>query len=241
MNKKGVLLDKHRAQEQRNGTGNKLRDVILGGQDGLVNVLGIVLGVASATNDARIVLISGLAATFAESISMGAVAYTSSKAALDFYKRELAREEREIKTVPRLERQEIRDIYAKKGFSGRLLESIVKRITSNKKLWLETMMAEEIKLSPQDYERPLKSGFIVFWSAMIGSIIPLMPFFFLPVYNGMYASFGASVILLFITGAIKAKLTIGSWVRSGFEMSFIGATAALAGYGIGSVLGATPF
>lgn len=62
-----------------------VRSVILGGQDGLVNVLGIVLAVATATNNARIILISGLAAAFAESISMAAVAYTSVEAGKEYY------------------------------------------------------------------------------------------------------------------------------------------------------------
>ncbi|MDO8628506.1 MAG: VIT1/CCC1 transporter family protein [Nanoarchaeota archaeon] len=64
--------------------GSLLRDIILGGQDGVVNILGLVLGVAAATVDVRIVLIAGLAGAFAESISMAAVAYTSTKASRDF-------------------------------------------------------------------------------------------------------------------------------------------------------------
>ena len=65
-----------------------LSDIILGGQDGLVNVLGVILGVAAATADTRIVLVAGLAATFAESVSMGAVAYTSTLADADFFESE---------------------------------------------------------------------------------------------------------------------------------------------------------
>ena len=80
--------------------GARLRDIILGGQDGLVNVLGVVLVVAGATADIRIILISGIAATFAESISMGAVAYTSSRAATDYIKRVLQKERREIEKNP---------------------------------------------------------------------------------------------------------------------------------------------
>ena len=75
-------------EHHHRGSGSRLRDIILGGQDGLVNVLGVILAVASATNDVKIVLIAGLAATFAESISMAAVAYTSSKAERDYYKSE---------------------------------------------------------------------------------------------------------------------------------------------------------
>ena len=67
---------------------SSLSDIILGGQDGLVNVLGVILGMAAATNDPHLVVVAGLAATFAESVSMGAVAYTSTLADADFYESE---------------------------------------------------------------------------------------------------------------------------------------------------------
>jgi len=104
-----------------------LADVILGGQDGLVNVLGVILGVAAASGDQRIIIAAGLAATFAESVSMGAVAFTSMRARRDFYEAELAREKREMVEVPEVETEEIREIYRKKGFKGKLLEQIVEK------------------------------------------------------------------------------------------------------------------
>src|SRR5512141_1884847 len=97
---------------------SRLSDIILGGQDGLVNVLGVILGVAAATQDARIVIAAGLAATFAESISMGAVAYTSKLAEHDLYHSEHEREHRHIHLAPDVEIEEIRDIYRQKGFDG---------------------------------------------------------------------------------------------------------------------------
>ena len=93
-------LDPHR----RSVSG--LSDIILGGQDGLVNVLGVILGVAAATSDPHLVLVAGLAATFAESVSMGAVAYTSTIADADYYDSEKEREIRHIEKVPSLERDE---------------------------------------------------------------------------------------------------------------------------------------
>ena len=87
-------LHHHRHDDPHTYT-SSLADVILGGQDGLVNVLGIVLGVAAATSDPRIVLVAGLAATFAESVSMAAVAYTSTLAETAHYESERAREYRQ--------------------------------------------------------------------------------------------------------------------------------------------------
>lgn len=118
-----------------------ISDIILGGQDGLVNVLGVILGVAAATQDSYLILVAGLAATFAESVSMAAVAYTSTLADADFYESEREREYRHIQEVPRLERQEIHQIYAGKGFTGEMLERIVDTITANKDVWVAVMMA----------------------------------------------------------------------------------------------------
>ena len=162
--------------EPHTETGKMLRDIILGGQDGLVNVLGILLGVAIATNDIRIVLLAGLSATFAESISMAAVSYTSTKAAIQYYEKERQREIREIQEVPEIEKQEIRDIYSKKGFSGKDLGLVVEKICSNKEVWLDVMMEEELKLEKPE-ENPKKNALVVGVSAICGSILPLLPFF----------------------------------------------------------------
>ncbi len=213
-----------------------IRDFILGGQDGLVNVLGLLLGVATATNEPRIILIAGISALFAESISMGAVAYTSSKAAKDFYESRLEQEKKEIKEVPHKEREEIEEIYYRKGFRGRLLQQVVGVITKRKKVWLETMMSEELRLFPDEYEKPWKNGWVVFLATVAGSLIPLVPFFFLKVKTGMIVSSVISFLALFIAGAYKAKITIGDWRRSGLEMMLIGGLAAVAGYGVGKVL-----
>src|SRR2546428_5177904 len=96
---------------------NWLRDVILGGQDGLVNILGIILGVIAGGGSNTVLLAAGFAAAITESISMGAVGYTSSVSQRDYYQAERAREAAEIDKMPEAERQEIRSIYATKGFS----------------------------------------------------------------------------------------------------------------------------
>lgn len=210
-----------------------LADVILGGQDGLVNVLGVILGVAAASGDMRIIIAAGLAATFAESVSMGAVAFTSMRARRDFYLSELAREKKEMEEVPEIEREEIREIYRKKGFSGKLLEQIVAKITSDENVWLDTMMREELGLEPIEESQTVKSSITVFVSAMIGSFIPLLPFLFLAVGQGIAVSFIVSAVTLFVFGIYKAKVTVGRPLRSGLELLVIGMLAALVGYVIG--------
>src|SRR5256886_15295368 len=133
---------------QQNGAKNSLRDVILGGQDGLVNMLGIALGVIAGGGSNHILLVTGIAASITESISMGAVAYTSFGSDRDFYLAEKKREQDEISSDPDEEREEVREIYATKGFSGQLLDEVVSTITSNREIWVSTMMNEELHIQP---------------------------------------------------------------------------------------------
>lgn len=212
-----------------------LRDLILGGQDGLVNVLGIVLGMAAATRDMRIIIIAGLAATFAESISMAAVAYTSMKSQEDFYRGQMSKEKYRLQHDPFAERKMVFDIYHRKGFRGSLLESIVKKITSDKKMWLDALMKESN--IPRMQYSPAKSAFIVGMSAMIGSLIPVFPFFYFSVIQGTMLSVIISAGALFITGSLEGKLTLRSWFNEGFKMMIIGMIAAFAGFFIGKWLG----
>lgn len=213
-----------------------LSDIILGGQDGLVNVLGVILGVAAATSDTRIVLVAGLAATFAESVSMGAVAYTSTMADADFYESEREREYRHIREMPHLEREEIRGIYSEKGFRNELLERIVDTITANPDIWVAVMMAEEHLLTPTNRTHALQAAIVVGVSAVIGSLIPLVPFTVLPMTTSIWISILGTALVLFAVGAYKARITVGRTWRSGLEMALIGTVSALVGYGIGLLL-----
>jgi predicted membrane protein (TIGR00267 family) len=219
-----------------------LSDVILGGQDGLVNVLGVILGVAAATPDPNIVLAGGLAATFAESISMGAVAYTSTLADRDFYLAELAREQREIREVPDVECEEVRAVYREYGLEGDALEQVTRAITSNEEVWLKVMMSEELKLQPVAESGALRSALIVGGAAVVGSLIPLTPFVLVPLgllsrLAAILVSIAVSALALFVVGVYKARLTVGRPGRSGLQMALIGIVSALAGYAIGALFG----
>ncbi len=213
-----------------------LPEIILGGQDGLVNVLGVILGVAAATASSKIIIVAGLAATFAESISMAAVAYTSKLAEADYYQSEYEREKWEIEHVPDGEREEIRALYENYGFRGKILDEVVEKITANKDVWLSIMMEQELKLEPTDRKQALPSAVVVGVSALVGSFIPLVPFIFLPIKTGIAVALVASSVTLFIVGYYKAKKTIGrSFIRQGVEMMVIGMVSALVGYLVGSL------
>src|SRR5437868_13745537 len=92
--------------KEKHGTNNSLRDVILGGQDGLVNLLGIALGVVAAGGSTKVLIATGLAAAITESISMGAVAYTSAQSERNYYLAAAEREREEVRTMPEMEREE---------------------------------------------------------------------------------------------------------------------------------------
>ena len=228
-----MVVDPHRRD-------SLLSDIILGGQDGLVNVLGVTLGVAAATTDVYIVLVAGLAATFAESVSMAAVAYTSTLADASHYESEREREYRHIDEVPHLERDEIRTIYAAKGFSGDMLESIVDTITAKPDVWVAVMMAEEHQMQPVDRSQALKSALIVGIAAVIGSLIPLSPFLLLPVVTSIWVSILVTALVLYLVGAYKARITVGRPWKSGLEMAVIGTLSALVGYAVGAIFKVMP-
>ena len=214
---------------------NWLRDVILGGQDGLVNILGIILGVIAGGGSKTVLLAAGFAAAITESISMGAVGYTSSVSQRDYYRAERAREAAEIDTMPEAERQEIREIYATKGFSGDLLDRVVDTITANRDSWLSTMMDEELHLQPVLSADIFRSAVVITIATLIGHLIPLLPFVWLARAPALVLAIVLSALVLFGVGVYSAVTLVGDWRRSGVKMMAIGLGAAAVGFLIGNL------
>jgi vacuolar iron transporter family protein len=221
---------RHREEHRKT---NWLRDVILGGQDGLVNILGIILGVIAGGGSKTVLLAAGFAAAITESISMGAVGYTSTVSERDYYRAERAREEAEIDTVPDVERQEIRDIYAAKGFAGDLLERVVETITANRDRWLETMMNEELRLQPVENSAIMRSAVVILIATLIGHLIPLLPFVWLDRTPALILAIVLSAAALFGVGVYSALTLVGDWRTSGLKMLVIGLGAAAIGFFVG--------
>lgn len=221
--------------------GDLLRSIILGGQDGVVNVLGIVLGVAIATQDVRVVLVAGLASTFAESISMAAVAYTSTKASHQYYQARLSEEKKALDRNPAFEIREIKRFYQERGVHGKALEMVLDRVQKNRPLFLSTIMHDELGLGESEKINPVWEAWVVGISSFIGSFIPLIAFFFSPLVftipQAMIVSLVLCALTLFIAGALTARLTIGNWIKAGATMMVIGIVAALAGFLVGAYFG----
>jgi vacuolar iron transporter family protein len=218
-----------------------LSDFILGSQDGLVNVLGILLGLSAATTDRRIILIAALAALGAETISMGAVAYTSTLSRRRLYLSELERERKEMVELPEAERQEVRTVFADWGYTGEQLESLTTAICENPTAWLDFMMAYELRLAPVAEDQARNSFMVVGAATLVGSVVPLLPFLVpgIPIHSAIVAAVGLSGITLAGIGAYEAHITDGNPFRNALQMVVIGMAAGFAGFLIGHFLGTT--
>jgi vacuolar iron transporter family protein len=223
---------------------NYIRDLVFGFGDGVNTSLGIVAGVGGAIIAADVVILAALIGMFTGAKAMAVQNYLAVKSQREILESEIKREEYEIENLPENERQEIKDIYREKGFEGEELDKVVSKITSNKDVWLKTMLTEELGLNLEILGNPLKGALVMFGSFLLGGILPIIPYF--AVKAGLFSSTIAIVIAIaisvsssFIVGAIKGRMAKKSWIRGGIEMAGLGTGIALIGYGIGSELANT--
>ncbi|WP_316504954.1 VIT1/CCC1 transporter family protein [Nitrosopumilus sp.] len=213
-------------------------DFIYGSIDGAVTTFAIVAGVVGASLSPGIILILGFANLFADGFSMAAANYQASKARAEYIEMKRKQEEWEIDNLEEQEKQEIREIYSKKGFKDELLEEIVRIITSRRKVWVDTMMREELGLVEED-KRPLGSSVSTFLGFNLIGVIPLIPFIIFVAIgletNSDAFSYSTVFVILafFIVGIIKGKIVKKSKLRSGLFTLMIGGIAAIVAYTIG--------
>ncbi|ODS33295.1 MAG: VIT family protein [Candidatus Scalindua rubra] len=212
-----------------------IREVIFGMNDGLVSTLSFLAGVSGAVMESRIILIAAFAEMFAGAASMFSGEYLSVKSQREYFESEIEREKKEVETVPELEREELRDIYRKKGFNKEEVEMIVRRLTSNKKLWVKSMMEDELKLFPEKFDKPLKNATLIGISFLVGSIVPVIPFIFFTAWHALMYSVAASVVVLFVFGIAKARITNKNGLKSGLELTLFAMAASVICYFIGKL------
>lgn len=216
-----------------------LPEVVYGSIDGIVTTFAVVAGSAGADFEITIVLILGMANLFADGLSMSVGSYLSRKSEQDNYQKHLRIEEWEIENMPDVERQEIEEIYRAKGFEGKELEMVVNRITSNKQVWLDTMMKDELGLS-LERKSPLKAGLTTFISFVVAGAIPLVAYL-LAYTNWVTVNpfVLASVITLLtfvLIGYVKTYVTRIGLLRSITETLLLGTLAATVAYLLGDFL-----
>lgn len=209
-----------------------LRDWIYGGIDGAVTTFAVVAGVAGADLAVSIILILGVANLVADGFSMAAGNYSGTKAERDDAERVLAMERRHIRELPEGEREEVRQIFAAKGFEGTELESAVAVITANEERWARTMLVEEHGLAPVE-RSPWIAAAATFSAFLICGVVPLLPYFF---GGGLVLSTVMTGTVFFAIGSAKSRWLLAPWWRSGTETLAIGLVAAGLAYGIGWAL-----
>jgi vacuolar iron transporter family protein len=215
--------------------GEWIRDITLGANDGLVSILTLLAGVAGAASG-DVVLLAGIAGLVAGAISMGVGAYVSAKAYRAFYRKELEREIQEMRELPDVERQEIREIYSRRGFQGELLDQVVETITRDPRVWLKVMMTEELGLSAQ-FARPLGAAGVVFVAFIIGGAVPVIPFVFLHGLTALGAAILLTTAALMAAGAFRSRFTGEQPLTAGLELVGMAAVGVGVAYLIGRLVG----
>jgi len=215
--------------------GALIREVVFGMNDGLISTVGFIAGASGAIADNHIILLAALAAVFAGTFSMAFGGYLSSKSQVEFFKKEVAREKREIDEFPENEKQELFEIYGSKGFTPDEVRMIVDRVTKDKKLWLDVMMKEELGLVQGSFDNPWKVAGVMGISFLSGGVIPVIPYLFIKTGTPITLSVALSLLALFGLGAGKARLANRKMWVGGAEVLVIGSACAVTGYLLGSL------
>ena len=216
-----------------------LREFVYGGIDGAVTTFAVVAGGYGANLDPGILIILGFANLLADGFSMSVGAYLSAKSEKDNFDKHESIEYWEIENLPEIERQEIADIYRKKGFKGDLLEKIVDHICSDKDLWVAEMMKDELGMM-RETKSPFKIGLATLISFIAVGFIPLMVYlwnFFFPMeINSFFWTSVLTGLAFLIVGWLKGIVNQTSTLRSILETVGLGLLAAVVAFYVGDLL-----
>ncbi|MFN3328531.1 MAG: VIT1/CCC1 transporter family protein, partial [Fervidobacterium pennivorans] len=220
--------------------GKYIGQAVYGASDGIVTTFAAISGVAGANLSPTIALIVGLANLFADGLSMAIGDYLSEKSERDYIKAEKEREMWEIENLPEAERLEIYEIYKRKGLNSPKLENLVDAITSDKNIWVETMLHEELGLFEDD-SSPLKSALVTFFAFVIAGFMPLVAYVFAlqsPFINQYQFIISCVItgVTLFVVGGLRQIVTGVKWFVGGLEMLMIGGLSAFVAYFVGWLL-----
>lgn len=239
--------DDHRPEAIRRRLGEgparrDLRDFIYGGIDGAVTTFAVVAGVAGARLSAAIVVVLGLANLLADGFSMAVSNYLGTRAEMQQREQWRRVEEAHIERYPEGEREEVRQIYAAKGFEGEDLERVVAVITADRDRWVETMLGEEHGFPAGDGS-PVRAGTVTFIAFVVVGFLPLVTFiwqYFAPPGLQLERPFAWSAFLtgvaFFVVGAAKSRFVGQRWITAGLETLTMGGAAAVLAYVVGVLL-----
>lgn len=226
---------RHRGVE---GGGN-LRAAVFGVNDGLISNASLILGVAGATADNAIILLSGAAGLIAGAFSMAAGEYVSVRSQREMYEYQIGLERVELDHYPEAEAEELALIYQARGLDRDEAMGMAKTMTADPEMALRTLAREELGLNPDDLGSPWSAAFFSFFSFAAGAAIPLTPFLFASGAQSLAIAIALTGAALSAVGALLSLFTGRSAIYSGLRMLLIGAAAGTITYLVGTVLGVT--
>jgi VIT1/CCC1 family predicted Fe2+/Mn2+ transporter len=217
-----------------------LRDFIYGAIDGAITTFAVVAGVAGADLDETVVIILGGANLIADGFSMAVSNFLGTRAERQQRELALREEQRQIRLVPEGEREEVRQIFAAKGFAGDELERVVEVITSDRDVWAETMMREELGYG-SNAGNEYRAALATLVAFLTIGFLPLMVYVYdLAAPGDVKEPFAWSAVMtgvaFFAVGAMKSRFVGQSWLRSGIETLAVGGLAATLAYAAGAFL-----
>ncbi|KAM7463391.1 hypothetical protein LguiA_031512 [Lonicera macranthoides] len=225
------LLNRH--TEKHFTAGEIVRDIIIGVSDGLTVPFALAAGLSGANASSSIILTAGIAEVAAGAISMGLGGYLAAKSESDHYTRELKREQEEIITVPDTEAAEVAEILAEYGIEPHEYSPVVSALRKNPQAWLDFMMKFELGLDKPDPRRALQSAFTIAIAYIVGGVVPLVPYMFIPIARkAVVASVILTLLALLIFGFAKGYFTGNKPIRSALQTALIGAIASAAAFGM---------
>jgi len=210
------------------------RDWVYGGIDGSVTTFAVVAGVIGADLSPAIVLVIGMANILADGFSMAASNFLGTRTEHEELSHLEAIEHRHIERDPEGEREEVRQIYERKGFEGDDLHRVVELITSDRTRWVRTMLTEEYGL-PQEVRSPWRAAAATFSAFFVCGLVPILPFVF-KAGSAFMLSTLLTGFVFFAIGSLKSRWSTISWWRSGLTTLVVGSIAAALAYATGVLL-----
>jgi predicted membrane protein (TIGR00267 family) len=219
----------------RTESGGFLRNVVYGFNDGLTANFGLVAGVIGAEVAFHVVLISGVAGTIADALSMGASGYLAAKSEQEVYAHEIATEREEIRLMPEVEEEELALVYRAKGIESERARQMAAEVMRDPERALEEKVREELKIGVA-HATPLREGWITGVATAVGAFIPVAPFLVLSGAAAVWVAFAVAMLSHFAVGAARSFFTGRGVFRSGIDMFVVGLGVAVVGYVVGDLV-----
>ncbi|MBC5823996.1 MAG: VIT1/CCC1 transporter family protein [Candidatus Eremiobacteraeota bacterium] len=223
-------------ERQRIASRSRIRELVFGGQDGVLTTVSVVSSFFGAHTSRADILFAGLASGFAGMVAMTAGSYLSSKAQGDVERSEIEQERRELQEHPAEEMAELVEIYRRQGMPLEQARDAAIRVSGDQARMLKVMAREELGLDIEPHGNPLKDAGVMALSFLVGAIVPTAPYVFLNGPPALITSILLAALALFGVGVVKAKVADTNLVVSGMETFAIGAGAGLLGYVLGTWL-----